>query len=399
MLPKRRGGIVGEAIASRAAAPVGEPAADPCSRSGSPNRGPPKAIGAPLTNSITVLSSGIDSLYVSFRGAPNPSVLETLRPLQTEARESGQPQVLRLAGATKALVQPSGWGRYRYWLRCDGFDAFLGSGSGLPSVYVRLLSSFIHEVGPTSALAEVNLFVNGPLLAEMDEVRCSRVDIYADFQGWVPRSDDHQHFVGRSRKNTWHTAVHHDGRSFTGFTFGRDAMVARLYDKSLEITRSGKDWMREVWGDRLDPSQPVWRLEFQLRRQVLKECLLDDAEQVIGRRQHLWAYATRWLSLREPSPMTRRARWPVAYVWAQLARAKVETSQSPLVRERIRKHDESVLVRGLAGYASSLAAIAGVSDLDVTMVVSRRRLAEHMNATGRDFRDLVHAKRDRSLSR
>ena len=139
----------------------------------------------------------------------------------------------------------------------------------------------------------------------------------------------------------------------------------------------------------------MWRLEFQLRRQVLKECSLDDVEEVIERRQHLWAYGTQWLSLRKPSPGARRARWPVANVWAQLAQSEVGTHQSPLIRNRIRKHDESVLVRGLAGYASSLAAMSGVSDLDVTMALSRRRLAEHMQATGRDFRDLVLAKRER----
>jgi hypothetical protein len=67
------------------------------------------------------------------------------------------------------------------------------------------------------------------------------------------------------------------------------------------------------------------------------------------------------------------------------------------VRERIRKHDESVLIRGLAGYASSLAAITGVSDLDLAMIVSRRRVREYMDATGRDFRDLVREKRERTL--
>jgi hypothetical protein len=52
----------------------------------------------------------------------------------------------------------------------------------------------------------------------------------------------------------------------------------------------------------------------------------------------------------------------------------------------MRRREESVLVRGLASYASSLAAVAGVSDLDVAMLVSRRRVAEYMDATGRDFR-------------
>jgi hypothetical protein len=68
---------------------------------------------------------------------------------------------------------------------------------------------------------------------------------------------------------------------------------------------------------------------------------------------------------------------------------------NPLVRKRIREHNESVLVRGLTGYASSLAAISGVSDLDVALLVTRRRVAEYLDATGRDFRDLVTAKRDR----
>jgi hypothetical protein len=71
--------------------------------------------------------------------------------------------------------------------------------------------------------------------------------------------------------------------------------------------------------------------------------------------------------------------------------------QSPLVRHRIKEHDQSVLVRGLTGYASSLAAVTGVSDLDVAMLLSRRRVGEYMVVTGRDFRDLVAAKRERRL--
>jgi hypothetical protein len=67
------------------------------------------------------------------------------------------------------------------------------------------------------------------------------------------------------------------------------------------------------------------------------------------------------------------------------------------VRQHIREHDEAVLVRGLTGYASSLAAATGVSDLDVAMLVFRRRVGDYMDATGRDFRELVQAKRARKL--
>jgi len=341
-----------------------------------------------------VLSSGIDSLYVSFSGEVGTECLDLLEVSKAMAQGSGQPTVLDL-DARKTLLQPHGWGSYRYWLRCGDFDVFIGHGKGLPAIYARIASAFIHEVGADSALAELRTFAQVAFLPKLAGLLCSRVDIYVDFQGWAPRPHDYDRFVTRSRRNTSHIAIHHDGRQFTGFTFGRDALVARLYDKGAEIKRSGKDWMSTVWGDRLDPLRPVWRLEFQVRREVLAQCSLQEPEDALQRRQDLWAYATRWLSLRSPRPIERRTRWPVANAWAQLSRAALESPHSSLVRQRIRKHKESVLIRGLAGYASSLAAVAGVSDLDVAMLVSRRRVGEYMDATGRDFREVVQAKRER----
>jgi hypothetical protein len=319
--------------------------------------------------------------------------LDGIEFLKVKAREGGQAQNFSM-NARKGLVQASGWGSYRYWLRCGGFDVFVGRGQSMPAVYARIASEFIHEVGPLNALADLKSFV-GALLDRADETICSRVDIYADFQGWVPGSEDYDHFITRSRRNTSHIAIHHDGRRFTGFTFGRDEMVARLYDKSLEIAHSGKRWMHEVWGAGRDVSAPVWRLEFQLRRAILAECSLTSPEDVLAARPNLWAYAMQWLSLREPTPGTTRTRWPVATVWSDLRRSQAGVTHSPLVRKRIREHDESVLVRGLTGYASSLAAVTGVSDLDLAMLVSRRRVGEYMDATGRDFRELVRAKRER----
>ncbi|HVC77609.1 MAG TPA: hypothetical protein VND96_13945 [Candidatus Micrarchaeaceae archaeon] len=343
-----------------------------------------------------MLAAGIDSLYLSFKGEIDAAQLDGIELMKVRAQETGQPQVFT-ATDRKALMQPSGWGSYRYWLRCGDFDIFIGRGGSLPAVYTRIASEFIHEVGPLSALASLKAFVGTLLLDQTDQMVCSRVDVYADFQGWVPRSEDYDRFITRSRRNTSHIAVHYNGRHFTGFTFGRDAMVARLYDKGLEIVHSGKNWMHEVWADRFDSAAPVWRLEFQLRRQILAECSLTEPDDVLAQRSSLWAYAMRWLSLREPTPGATRTRWPVADVWLHLTQSQTGAARSPLVRKRIREHDESVLIRGLTGYASSLAAVTGVSDLDVAMSVSRRRVREYMDATGRDFRDLVREKRERTL--
>jgi len=347
-----------------------------------------------------VLAAGIDSLYVSFKGEVDTAWLDVIELLKVRAQETGQPQLVSAADR-KALVQPSGWGSYRYWLRCGDFDVFAGRGRSLPAIYARIASEFIHEVGPFSALANLRSFVGTVLLDQTQETVCSRADVYADFQGWVPRSEDYDCFITGSRRNTCHSTVHYDGRHFTGFTFGRDAMVARLYDKSLEIAHSGKDWMHEVWGDLLDRPAPVWRLEFQLRRQVLAECSLTKPEEVLDQRQSLWAYAMQWLSLREPIAGAPRTRWPVADAWLDLTRSQGGVAFSPLVRKRIREHDESVLVRGLTGYASSLAAASGVSKTfaswssqsgsagfdptaGVGMVGRRRRDGSSSNPTGLD---------------
>ena len=113
-------------------------------------------------------------------------------------------------------MQPSGWGNYRYWLRCGDFDVFVGRGRSLPAVYARIASEFIHEVGPLNALLDLKSIVTTLLLGQVDEMVCSRVDLYADFQGWVPQSDDYERFITRSRRNTCHIAVHHDGRRLMG---------------------------------------------------------------------------------------------------------------------------------------------------------------------------------------
>jgi hypothetical protein len=141
----------------------------------------------------------------------------------------------------------------------------------------------------------------------------------------------------------------------------------------------------------------VWRLEFQLRREILAECSLTSPEEVLARRPNLWGYAMQWLSLREPVLGATRTRWPVAGEWLQVKQSQSGVTYNRLVRRRIREHDESVLVRGLTGYASSLAAVTGVSDLDLAMLVSRRRVGEYLDATGRDFREMVRSKRERRL--
>jgi hypothetical protein len=70
----------------------------------------------------------------------------------------------------------------------------------------------------------------------------SRIDIYADVQGWVPELSDLHRFVGFGpyRRGFEERQVSYlTGSRLTGFMFGKDALVARIYDKTVEIRRRG----------------------------------------------------------------------------------------------------------------------------------------------------------------
>ena len=97
----------------------------------------------------------------------------------------------------------------------------------------------------------------------------------------------------------------------------------RLYDKTLEIDKQSKKyylhdlWFKAGWfaGD------PVWRGEFQLRRDVLARFGIRTLGEALAARDGLWAYLTAdWLRLTVPNPGDdTRARWAPHPLWARLS--------------------------------------------------------------------------------
>lgn len=346
---------------------------------------------------VRVLASGIDSLYLSFRGKVPDGRLEALEILRDAAQRDGAPVPISLPGRA-VVVRPNGWGHYRYWIHCSDFEVFVARGDKLPAAYVQLRSQYLHTVEVKEAVAAAEAFVRGWIADGVEPPTVSRTDLYSDFQGWLPVEDDYRRFVTRGRKSTAYVEpfqTHFDGSRFTGFRIGKQAMVARLYDKTLEIKSTSQEWVQEIWASAgFDVTQPVWRLEFQIGRQVLAETDLRQADEVLGARSELWAYATTtWLSLRNQSANRQRYRWPVAEEWRVLQQALLDCPCSPTVRRRIRAHDELVLIRGATGYLTSLAALHGRPSLDWALARMGRQVPLYLRGQGKDFADLVMNKR------
>jgi hypothetical protein len=147
----------------------------------------------------------------------------------------------------------------------------------------------------------------------------SRIDLTADVQGWTVKPQHLKRFHTRAKG----VCLYDGTQRFTGISFGKRTLVARIYDKTVEIATSHKDWLPEVWSRSAcyRAGAPVWRIEFQLRREALTSrarssdgARLDTWEQVRSAIGTLWQGLTSsWISLRLPRTGKTRRRYARAW--------------------------------------------------------------------------------------
>jgi hypothetical protein len=317
-------------------------------------------------------------------------VSEAVRAKLDEAKEAAQlaakENAVHCPDWLGAQVHPSGArGGYGHLIETEDFTVkVLGANiPNRPGLYIELRSLFLHthSEGAKGACEEALCWVREQLLYDQDEttirrlisfegVKLSRVDLHIDWQGgWEPSPADALNFVKPARVK-WQG--YSDGTTFTGIAFGRGALMARIYRKSLEVREKQNDahlaLLSERKPDELDLHGDIWRLEFQLRREGTTGFRLyrepdagDDADTIqaelaaedlphIGtlprlftHMDALWKYlTTHTLRLVEPSPLANRSRWPVHPIWAHLRDTFAEEATCEPLDE-----DQRELVRGM----------------------------------------------------
>jgi hypothetical protein len=199
---------------------------------------------------------------------------------------------------------------------CDGIGAIRGAACGACdgvgsvedpgwNVEVVWYAQEIARIGLRAVLAESKALAAA--WGDVKEARVRRIDLCADVAGWEVKSEDLKRIVKRPRAG-WN--VHDDGiedqeqiffdrpadvagggqlasRHVTGISIGRGgAIMARLYDKRRELTRSSSDssaekreaeetrWRAAGW----DGLAPVTRVEFQIRGMAVAEFGLRDPD-------------------------------------------------------------------------------------------------------------------------
>ena len=366
--------------------------------------GAPPSITAPA-NCIRPLRHGVDSLYLSYPGKADRHVAEVLQELKEAAQslhDTVQAKARYSVGEHTFTVSPRGRGRFAFVLE-DGWFRLELSNAGasvLPLAHVQVRSEYLTSVGMTDSLLTLDR-----LLLEFGQVAApanlSRIDLFVDFMTSLDLTGlPGAHWVKRCKKRD----IHEDSDYITGMTFGAGNEVsARLYDKTVEIKKSGKDYLKPLWAAQgWEEGQTVWRMEFQVRREGLPKSLKIPASDTVPLLGGLWRYlTTEWLRLCVPSATdSTRARWPVHPFWDGMASVwDVLPEAEPLVRAEKNRapSDKAIFKAGLWGLSSFMGR-EGIHDVgeglgeflqaltvhyDSPESHEQRRLSEYMEAKAR----------------
>lgn len=320
--------------------------------------------------SVVELASGIDALYLSGRlraddGADPVLPGWLLDRLQAErdsanlARAAGVESSAFCTGGYEFTVGWGGWDNYRFRLDVPG-KALIGlvpTMRNMPMVRVQPRAEFIHAEGIEAVLAWV--YGAAEALELPVDWSVSRLDLFADFHGLEPSADRRREFVCRAKARQFRE----DGEDLETLYFGTGRpLLARVYDKTKESAAKGTNWWPEVWGAGYRAGEPVWRVEFEINRGLLRDFCIDTPEDVLRVQRLLWRHITaNWLTLRTPSADSNRSRWPIAEAWkiVQAVPLGCEPIGVELVREGKRRGELDKLRPLLVGVASSVGALLG----------------------------------------
>jgi len=312
------------------------------------------------------VASGVDGLTIAvdfhWRDASIFKVLDALKAEAAE-KECPMPALLKSADGMREMayeVKPFGKEGYQWVLTSPEYAIKLGNWTAprsRPSAMIDFRSETLWMHGLVESIDRILTLLQS-VGAHASNVRASRIDVCVDLMIqaglWDRMLEDHA--VTRARNK----CARHNGRDFTGFEFGGNEFRCRIYDKDLEIRqKSKKVWMYDIWNiDELPEQLRVIRVEFQLRREILRELGIDTIWSFVNHPRNLWAYCTHcWLKFTD-DPQTE-TRFQVTLPFWETVQEGFMGGQcgNPLIRAKAVNVSRKQLAQQLMGQFTSLIAI------------------------------------------
>ena len=315
-----------------------------------------------LARDMRILANTVDSLYMSFDIEVSEDIFMRCLSEQMRARQlRDERRAVYCSEWLNAEVSPSGANGYPLLMQTRDWAIRLERENPTrPPIYVEMRSYILHthSGGVIGALEDTCTYIRRVLLADQSEVaehtitlqqaRMSRLDLHLDWQGgWHPTlaEGEVRQFL-KPGKAKWQP--HLQGNDCTGYDFGKNRVVARIYNKSAEMRDHANDWYQAYLHERnpetFNPDEDVWRIEFEMKREGTQGFSLEatpeesdtDAEiaaeiagedlptvgtvkKALHHAPTMWGYLTEhWLRLTLPTATKNRARWPIHPAWGVL---------------------------------------------------------------------------------
>jgi hypothetical protein len=308
---------------------------------------------------MRLLLSGVDTVECAYylRAGPECKLdFAELRERREVMRQSKQPDagVIELGG-TEFLLSPNGTASgYPFRISNQLWSLQFGEFND-PSFFVTFRSFALWTRGAKQMHAQFMEWARSLGFLVIRPEGLSRCDFAFDFH--LPSIDfDENSFVTAAEKDS----QHRKHRQVQTFTFGRDEIVLRVYNKSAEIEEaSNKYWFWTFWDGQ---QQDVWRVEWQVRKDVLKRFGLRTFEDLFGGYGDLLRYLVReHTTLRVPTEDSNRSRWPLHPFW-QLLSEEIDALPAQGVYREVNPREllEQTLLRmaiSMEGYLKKVAAI------------------------------------------
>lgn len=311
---------------------------------------------------MRLLLSGLDTVEAAYYFRPSIGCLLDFAAIGEKreamrAAKQRDPALLQLGGKEFLLAGHGTASGYPFLME-NGESSIQFGEFNSPGFFVTYRSHALWHKGAQALHLELREWATALRMSHGPDESLSRVDFAFDVE--LPKIDfDEDSVVTLAAKD----AQHRKDRRLQTLRFGEGDTVLRIYDKSAEIRDSSKKtWFHDLWGG---VTANVWRIEFQVRKDVLRRFGIRSFEDLFGGAGDVLRYlVNEHTTLRIKQDDSNRSRWPLHPLW-KLLQAHVDTlpargvvrevDQAALLKERMMR-----LASSVDGYLKRAAAIDAV---------------------------------------
>lgn len=348
--------------------------------------------------------AGIDTLLIGFYLKKFNLTDEDWIDL-VNAKERAKAPVFKSSGCLfnfkglEFVMLPAGKKPYTYTLQNDDFTLKIArkvSNDKFPEVFIEFRSQFLWRLG----YIDIYMFIKDWISkwAEIKRDVVSRVDLTVDLSGFPQIKPENIISRARQRKEYLKLipiedgAIYSYGSKTTGYSFGSGPLILRIYDKTLEVKKSHKEWFHDLWKrGGWDGTSDIARVEAQLRRAFLKEFKVTSFQSFQDSIGDIFRYITQdWFTLREPTEDKNKSRWPVTAFWSEVQGSLNHFGQiHGEIREKIKLSRLEVLIPQAIGLMTSI----GAQIDDFKMEDFNGKANSYLRRKGKSFKSEVEEKR------